>query len=157
MAEPPMAPNLELKIPPPLVLLAVGAGMWALAGLGPRLALPGTSVAGIGLMLAGLALNLAGVAAVRSAKTTFNPLRPETATALVSTGLFGISRNPMYLGMLVLLAGWAVYLAAPLALLGPVAFVVYITRFQIIPEERALAQLFGERFAEYRARVRRWL
>ena len=152
-----MAPNLELKVPPPLVLVAVAAAMWGLAGLGPRLLLPGTSVIGVGLMLAGLALNLAGVAAVRHAKTTFNPLRPETATALVSTGLFGLTRNPMYLGMLLVLVGWAVYLAAPVALLGPVAFVLYITRFQIIPEERALAKLFGEGFAEYRAKVRRWL
>ena len=152
-----MAPNLELKIPPPLVLLAVAAAMWGIAALGPRLALPGTTVAGVALMLVGLALNLAGVAAVRHAKTTFNPLRPETATALVSTGLFGLTRNPMYLGMLVVLLGWAVYLAAPLALLGPVTFFLYITRFQIVPEERALAKLFGPDFAEYTAKVRRWL
>lgn len=149
--------NLELKIPPPLVLGLVAVTMWAVAGLGPRLALPGAPLIGITLLLAGVALNLAGVAAVRHAKTTFNPLRPEATTALVTTGLFGLSRNPMYVGMLVVLLGWAIYLAAPFALLGPVVFVLYITRFQIVPEERALAKLFGPSFAEYKSQVRRWL
>jgi protein-S-isoprenylcysteine O-methyltransferase Ste14 len=59
--------------------------------------------------------------------------------------------------MLAFLLAWAIYLAQPLALLGPLAFVLYITHFQIVPEERVLSGLFGEEFADYRDRVRRWL
>lgn len=149
--------NLELKIPPPVVLIAVGCGMWAVAKIGPIASVPGGAVLGAFLMLAGFALDIAGLIAVRRAKTTFNPLRPDTTTALVSTGVFRISRNPMYLGMLFVLLGWSVYLSSPVALVGLVVFVLYINRFQIVPEERALASLFGASFAEYKAKVRRWI
>jgi protein-S-isoprenylcysteine O-methyltransferase Ste14 len=84
-------------------------------------------------------------------------MKPETATALVCGGVYTVTRNPMYLGLLVLLIAWAVYLSSAWALLGPLAFAVYITRFQILPEERALGTLFGAEYAAYRARVRRWL
>ena len=63
----------------------------------------------------------------------------------------------MYVGLASLLVAWAIYLAAPLTLLGPLAFVLYITRFQIIPDERALSRIFGRSYDDYRARVRRWL
>jgi protein-S-isoprenylcysteine O-methyltransferase Ste14 len=149
--------NLELKIPPPLVLVLVGCGMWAVAKVGPLVSVPAGAVVGVLLMIAGLALNITGVMTVGKAKTTFNPLRPETTTALVSTGVFAVSRNPMYLGMLIALLGWAVFLAAPAALIGPVVFVLYINRFQIVPEERALSSLFGAGFAEYKSKVRRWI
>ena len=63
----------------------------------------------------------------------------------------------MYVGMGLLLLAWAVYLAALLPLAGPVVYVLYITRFQIQPEERVLASIFGEQYAAYASRVRRWL
>jgi protein-S-isoprenylcysteine O-methyltransferase Ste14 len=150
---------LELKIPPPIVVVAAGFLMWALAMVSPHFAVPAGLRITVGLLLvaAGLALNIAGIMAVRRFKTTFNPLRPDTTTALVSSGLFGVSRNPMYLGFLVMLLGWAAYLASPVALFGPVIFVLYITRFQIVPEERTLSSLFGASFADYRSKVRRWL
>jgi protein-S-isoprenylcysteine O-methyltransferase Ste14 len=95
--------------------------------------------------------------AFRRAQTTITPLKPETASSLVSTGIYGFTRNPMYLGLLTVLIGWAVYLAAPFALFGPLFFWLYIGRFQIVPEERALSALFGDRFTQYTAKVRRWL
>jgi protein-S-isoprenylcysteine O-methyltransferase Ste14 len=86
-----------------------------------------------------------------------NPLHPEATSSLVITGIYRHTRNPMYVGFAAVLLGWAAYLAAPLALLGPLTFVLYITRFQIIPEERALHAKFGPEFAAYQARVRRWI
>jgi protein-S-isoprenylcysteine O-methyltransferase Ste14 len=148
---------LELKVPPPLVGLATDALMWALPG--PTLSLPEGlrwSLA-FGLGLSGLAIDLAGVLSFRRARTTINPLRPQRSAALVDTGLFAHTRNPMYLGMLVVLLGWLAFLAAPVALLGPLLFVAYITRFQITPEERVLTGLFGEAFRVYCRRVRRWI
>jgi protein-S-isoprenylcysteine O-methyltransferase Ste14 len=105
----------------------------------------------------GVAVAIGGVISFRRAETTVNPLKPETSAALVSTGVYSFTRNPMYLGMVLVLFAWAVYLSSIWSLLGPVLFTLYITRFQIIPEERALDRLFGAPFAAYKKRVRRWL
>jgi protein-S-isoprenylcysteine O-methyltransferase Ste14 len=109
------------------------------------------------IALAGIAFSAAGVLAFRRARTTVNPTRPEEATQLVRSGVYRITRNPMYVGLACLLVAWAVFLSSPWALLGPLAFVLYIGRFQIAPEERALAKLFGSDYSAYQAEVRRWL
>ncbi|MCY1553776.1 Phospholipid methyltransferase [compost metagenome] len=108
-------------------------------------------------MLAGAFVALFGVASFRRAKTTVNPTTPGAASALVDSGIYRYSRNPMYLGLLLVLAGWGLWLAHALALLGLPAFVVYMNRFQIAPEERALTAVFGDAFAAYRQKVRRWI
>lgn len=151
--------TLELKIPPPLVglacaLLMAGAG-YAFPGL-PLATLPRALAAGV-FVLAGLAFDVAGLVAFRRARTTINPLRPQNSSSLVSGGVYRLTRNPMYVGMACILVGWAAWLAQPLALLGPVIFVLYITRYQIRPEERMLEKLFGAGFTAYAAKVRRWL
>src|SRR5689334_4253643 len=150
---------LELRIPPPVVALLAGAAMWGIALVTPRMDIPDfvRVAAGITLAIAGIATAVSGVIAFRRASTTVNPLKPETTSALVTTGVYRHTRNPMYVGLGLALLGWAAYLASIPALLGPPAFVAYISRFQIAPEERALAALFGTAFADYRARVRRWL
>ena len=150
---------LELKIPPPLVTLMFGALTWGVSRIAPVLDAPESAriAAALVIFAAGLAIAMAGIVSFRLAKTTVNPLKPETATSLVSSGIFGVTRNPMYLGLLLALMAWAIYLASPAALLGPVAFWLYITRFQIIPEERAMTKLFGNAFTEYSAKVRRWI
>lgn len=150
---------LELKVPPPLVALTIGCVMWILAKFGPQVPLPTAVRILVGLVTAavGLSISITGGVSLCRAKTTINPFKPETATALVPTGIYAVTRNPMYLGLLVVLVSWLLYLASPVALIGPLAFWLYINRFQIIPEEQALVALFGNGFREYTARVRRWL
>lgn len=151
---------LELRVPPPLVGIIIAGAMWLVASSpSPLLPLPATVrlPAAVILALAGIVIALSGVISFRRAQTTVNPLKPETSTALVSTGIYTITRNPMYLGMLAVLLAWAAYLSSVWALPGPVAFALYITRFQIIPEERALRSLFGTTFVAYTQRTRRWL
>jgi len=109
------------------------------------------------LVIAGLGFDLLGLLAFFGSRTTINPMRPDQASALVTGGIYRLTRNPMYVGMTCLLSAWAVQLAALPAWLGPLAFVLYITRFQILPEERALAARFGAEFTDYASRVRRWL
>jgi protein-S-isoprenylcysteine O-methyltransferase Ste14 len=109
------------------------------------------------LGVTGVAVAVGGVMSFRRAKTTVNPLKPETSVALVSTGVYSFTRNPMYLGMVLALFAWALYLSSIWSFVGPVLFALYITRFQIVPEERVLDRLFGTPFAEYKKRVRRWL
>ena len=151
--------SLELRIPPPLVALLVAGAMWGLAAVAPRLDMPAfpRHAAATAIALAGLACSLAGIAVFRRAHTTVNPMRPQTSSSLVVSGIYRVTRNPMYLGLVCVLVAWAGLLSSAWALLGPVAFVLYMNRFQIAPEERALAALFGADYAAYRASVRRWL
>lgn len=152
-------PSLDHRIPPPVVGAVVAAAMWGVSAIGPQLALPaGVKYAIVGLLVAaGITFDVLGLLAFRRWRTTVNPLRPERASAIVCDGVYRVTRNPMYVGMALLLLAWAVSLAALLPLAGPVLFVAYITRFQIQPEERALARRFPEEYAAYAARVRRWL
>jgi protein-S-isoprenylcysteine O-methyltransferase Ste14 len=149
---------LELRIPPPAVGLLVAAAMWGIARISPEtLAVSNPHFAAAVIALIRLTFDVLGILSFHRAKTTINPLRPNKTTALVSSGVYRITRNPMYVGMLFLLIAWAVFLASPWALLGPLAFVLYMNRFQIGPEERALEGLFGDDYANYKLKVRRWL
>ena len=151
-------PSLEHKIPPPVVGLLTGAAMWGIGKITTAtLAVPDPVFAAAIVATVGIAFDIAGLVSFHRAKTTVNPLRPEKATSLVSSGVYRITRNPMYVGMLFLLIAWAIYLNSPWTLLGPLAFVLFMNRFQIGPEEKALEILFGEEFSKYKSRVRRWL
>ena len=150
---------LELKFPPPIVGGLIAFGMWLVAEYPPTLAWDSTIrfvAAGL-LSTVGLSIDVAGVASFMRRKTTVNPMQPGKTAALVTTGVYSISRNPMYTGFTLVLTAWGVYLSALWPLLGPVLFVLYITRFQIVPEERMLREKFGDAFVAYSSRVRRWL
>jgi len=151
--------SLDLKIPPPIVALLCAALAWAAARHAPELAypLPGRMPVMAVLVLAGFALDLSGLVAFRKAKTTLNPLSPDRSTSIVQTFPYTFTRNPMYLGMALVLLGYCTYLTNPVSLVGVVAFCAYITRFQIIPEERSLFSKFGQPYARYKSNVRRWV
>ncbi len=150
---------LENRIPPPIVALVVGLAMWGIASSTPTVPAGDSSqlIAASAIALIGVFFCIAGVVSFRLAKTTVNPLKPEKATSLVCSGIYRVSRNPMYVGFALFLLAWAVYLASLWALPGVAGFVLYINRFQIVPEERALSALFGGEFEEYKSRVKRWL
>jgi protein-S-isoprenylcysteine O-methyltransferase Ste14 len=150
---------LELKIPPPVVFLAFAGLMWLLATAFPwaSFALPAKKA--IALAVAAAAGLFAGTSILSflRAGTTLHPDKPGRTTKLVVTGVYAITRNPMYLSLLFVLIGWAIYLANFAAVVPVPFFVAYLNRFQIKPEERALASLFGGEFEAYSKRVRRWL
>jgi protein-S-isoprenylcysteine O-methyltransferase Ste14 len=107
--------------------------------------------------MAGSALTFAGVMSFRQARTTMNPMQPQAAAALVRSGVYRVSRNPMYLGLLLVLLAWTAFLSTLWTALGPLVYVLYINRFQIAPEERILSAKFGASYTEYKASVRQWL
>jgi protein-S-isoprenylcysteine O-methyltransferase Ste14 len=149
---------LENRIPPPIVVLVVALLMWWGARGAAPLGLPPALRWGlIILFVATLGATVLGLREFAKAKTTFNPIKIDEASSLVTGGVFRLSRNPMYVGMVALLLAWAVYLAVPWALLGPLAFVAFITRFQIMPEERVMRAKFGAAYEDYCRRVRRWV
>ena len=150
---------LELKIPPVVIVLLLAAAMFATARLAPAFGfhLPANRIIATGLAVSGVIVALLGVASFRRAGTTVNPLQPAAASQLVVSGIYRRTRNPMYLGMLLVLLGWGVGLANALALLPAAAFIPLMNRLQIGPEERILAATFGPAFTAYQSAVRRWL
>ena len=150
---------LELKIPPLLVWFVFAGAMLGVAHAAPSFSfeLAASSAIAMPLVVLGGAVAFAGVITFRNKRTTVNPLTPSASSCVVSGGVYRVSRNPMYLGFLLALAGWAVYLSNAGAALFLPAFVAYMTQYQIKPEERALHAKFGSEFAQYMSRVRRWL
>jgi protein-S-isoprenylcysteine O-methyltransferase Ste14 len=150
---------LETRIPPPIVAVIFAALMWGLARYAPvfNVQLPLKVVIVSVLAAIGALCSFTGAMTFRRAKTTVDPMKPHEASTLVCTGIYRVTRNPMYLGLVFVLTAWAVYLDSLEALLGVLGFMLYIHGFQIRPEERALIQVFGEEYQEYQSRVRRWL
>ncbi len=150
---------LELKLPPLAVLalcmLAVfAAARWLPAG---NLRFAASGALGLAAIAIGIGVALAGIVAFRRARTTVDPLSPGRATVLVERGVYRWTRNPMYLGMALVLLGVALDRASIPGLLLVGVFCAYVTRFQIVPEERALLGIFGEPYEAYLRRVRRWI
>jgi protein-S-isoprenylcysteine O-methyltransferase Ste14 len=151
--------NLELKVPPLIVVAMAAVLMWAIAKAAPNLTLlyPGRVPVATALLVVGITIVVMGVVAFRRSSTTVDPRFPENASHIVSSGIYRYTRNPMYLGMLVVLIAWMVLLSNIGTVVMPVLFLLYITRWQIAPEERALAEKFGAEYEVYRKSVRRWL
>ena len=150
---------MQLRIPPPIVLLLAALLMWALdhwLPLARWITPPWNRFAVLPCGLA-VSVSVAALARFRRAGTTVNPMDPSTASRLVTGGVFRISRNPMYLGLTLLLIGWAVWLGSASPWLIPPLFVTIVTLLQILPEEEALGQLFAQQYVEYRHDVARWL
>lgn len=166
MAPLPESHWLELKLPP-VLLVAIAAGLifvspaFSFLPLAPKGSLSQFSelvqAVSITLMLMGVLIAIAGVLQFRRHQTTVNPVNPHDASSLVTTGIYRHTRNPMYLGMLISLLGWTMWWLQPLGLVVVALFTYYMTRFQIVPEERALVSHFGHQFAAYCQRTRRWL
>jgi protein-S-isoprenylcysteine O-methyltransferase Ste14 len=150
---------LSLRIPPLAVVAAFAAAI-VLAGIHvplARISVPGHAYLAVSLAVLGFLIALLGVIQFRRAGTTVNPMAPHKASAVVSSGIYRVSRNPMYLGFALALLGVAAWTCALTGYCLVLGFCWYLTRFQIIPEEQALLAAFGDEFTRYKASVRRWL
>lgn len=150
---------MKPRVPPPVIWLLAALLMWTLHRWMPIahwIMSPWTWAA---LFPAAMGIGIIYDANVRfrRAQTTINPLEPQLASSLVMDGIYGISRNPMYLGLTLLLVAWALWLGTLSPWIVVVLFPIIITGVQIIPEERALEKLFGEPYLDYRKRVSRWI
>ncbi|AEJ01104.1 isoprenylcysteine carboxyl methyltransferase [Nitrosomonas sp. Is79A3] len=151
--------RLELKIPPVALVLLFALAMWLVARASPGagIQIPDREWVALVILIAGFALIIVGASAFISAKTTVNPMTPELATSIVSSGIYKLSRNPMYLGLFIMLAAWVIFLGNILSALLLPLFILCMNRFQIIPEENALLEKFGDGYAGYLKSIRRWL
>ncbi len=151
--------SLETKIPPPVYGLLTALLIWWLNHQLPGLKLISEIAQYIGLVLiaTGFIIELLALRLFYRNRTTPNPFSPAKADKIVVTGLYQYTRNPMYLGLLISLTGWAIYLGNLLAFICLPLFVLILNKMQIQPEERILKEKFGQPYKDYLARVRRWL
>ncbi|MEM7708936.1 MAG: isoprenylcysteine carboxylmethyltransferase family protein [Pseudomonadota bacterium] len=151
--------TLNNRIPPPIVGLGTALLMWLVARQWPGEWFSQTPTRWLcgGLITLSLLLDGWAILAFRRTRTTVNPLAPEKASAIVQAGPYRVTRNPMYLGMAIILLACVIGFGQPLNLVLLGLFIAYLTAFQIKPEERALEARFGDEYRRYRARVRRWL
>lgn len=150
--------KLELRVAPDVVWLLVGAMMWFASRTADLpVALPFRLLVAAAFTAIGVGLIIGARIRLDRADTTWHPSEPARTTRLVSTGVFRFSRNPTYLGMLLVLIGWAAFLGSPLALVLSSIFALWMSRFQIRPEERVLSDLLGQEYRDYMTKVRRWI
>ena len=140
-------------------MIVVGFLMWLLSPLLPVTEINQTvKYVLISLLsLTAIFFLAAGTISFRLAKTTVNPLKPQSTSALVTSGIYQITRNPMYVGFAIILCAWAIFINSPWLMSLTVLFIIYIQRFQIQAEEKALKDLFGDEFMTYKNQVRPWL
>ena len=148
---------METKIPPPIVTLVFGLSIYFSRGIFQVIEIKHSFYFGILLLLLGFVILISAVRLFRKDKTTVNPLSPEQATKLVTDGIFKYSRNPMYLGMALVLGSIAVFFNLIGGIILIALFCVYITKFQIFPEEKAMRDLFPDDFDKYTKATRRWI
>ena len=151
--------TLSLKVPPPVQAITFGVLMWVVArqASGGQFQFELQLPVAILFAVAGVALVVTSMMEFRRASTTIDPFHPEEATSLVDSGVFRFSRNPMYVSLLLVLIAWFIWLGSFYNLAALALFVSYITAFQIKPEEAVMKSLFGEKYDQYRSRVRRWI
>jgi len=150
---------MKTKIPPPFVGLVVMVMMWGINILVPsaQIAMPWVGLISPLLVAVALFVMISAGRLFGRVGTTVNPLDPSKTSDLVTSGIFAYTRNPMYLGLFLILIAWAIWLGNILNVLLLPAFVMYMTAFQIRPEEEALSEIFGDAYHAYRKKVRRWI
>ncbi len=149
--------RLRNRIPPPIVTLAfILLSFWLTSYL-PKLVFNYQGLLSVLMILIGLTIMVIAVKTFKKNETTLNPLSPREASYLVTNGIFSYTRNPMYLGMIIILLGVTIYNGVYIGIIILPCFVLYLTEFQIKPEEEAMEELFSADYTDYLKRVRRWL
>ena len=145
------------RIPPPIVTLICGISIYYSKSFFNQFLNFSNNGISLFLLILGLIVFISAVRSFKKQKTTVNPLKPKQASSLVTSGIFGFSRNPMYLGMLIILIAISFKFNLVGGIVISLFFYLFITKFQILPEEEAMNELFGDEFIEYSNRTRRWI
>ena len=145
------------KIPPPIVTFICGLTIYFSKTFFNQFFSYNNNTISLFLLILGLTVFILAVKAFNRQKTTVNPLEPRQASSLVSSGIFKYSRNPMYLGMLIILLAISFKFNLVGGIVISLFFYLFITKFQILPEEEAMNELFGDEFIEYSNKTRRWI
>ena len=145
------------RIPPPIVTLICGLLIYYSKSFFNQFLNFSNNGISLFLLILGLIVFISAVRSFRKQKTTVNPLKPKQASSLVTSGIFRFSRNPMYLGMLIILLSISFKFNLLGGMIISLLFFIFITKFQIYPEEEAMNELFGDKFTQYSNTTRRWI
>ena len=145
------------KIPPPIIALVCALGILFSKPFFREYSNVNNSSISILFFLIGIACFFFAIKLFKKHNTTISPLKPEKATSLIVSGIYMYSRNPMYLGMLFILISISIRFNIIGGIISISTFIIYITKFQIIPEEEQLKRIFGEKFLNYKKKTRMWL
>ena len=148
---------MKNRIPPPIVTFICGITIYYSKSFFNQFLSYSNNRLSIFFLILGLFIFISAVRSFRKQKTTVNPLAPKQASSLVVSGIFKYSRNPMYLGMLIVLLSISFKFNLAGGIVISLFFYLFITRFQIFPEEEAMNELFGDEFIEYSNKTRRWI
>ena len=149
--------NIKTKLPPPLVALIFGFLINYTKNIFPKIEIKNEIIFGSFMIISGLIIILSAIILFKKYQTTISPLNPSNATKLITNGIYKFSRNPMYLGLLLVLLGISIILNLTGGFFFILLFISYMNLFQIIPEENAMVDLFKDEFLEYKINVRRWI
>ena len=148
---------MKTKIPPPIIALICIVINYLSTYLINPIKFPNIEIIGGLILLLGVATAVLATLLFKKDKTTVNPMNLEETTALVTNGIFSITRNPMYLGLFLSILSTILFFGSWFGIIILMFFVWYINKFQIIPEEEAIEKLFGDEYREYKKNVRRWI
>lgn len=151
--------NLELKVPPVVIMFFSIILMYLVSKVFSSFNTDFLfqTFLSIETLISGIVVSIAGVYVFKEEKTTVNPMKPESSSKLVTNGIYKFTRNPMYLGMAIVLFSYLIFLGNILNIVNIVLFVIYMNKYQISPEERYLEKLFGDEFSSYKSKVRPWI
>ena len=149
--------DIKTKFPPPLVALTFGFLINYTKNIFPKIEVKNEFIFGSFMIISGLIIILSAITLFKKYQTTITPLNPSNATKLITDGIYKFSRNPMYLGLLLVLLGISIILNPTGGFILIPLFILYLNLFQIIPEENAMVDLFKDEFLEYKKNVRRWI
>ena len=149
--------DIKTKFPPPLVALTFGFLINYTKNIFPKYEIKNEIIFGSLMIISGLIIILSAIILFKKYQTTITPLNPSNATKLITGGIYKFSRNPMYLGLLLVLLGISIMLNLTGGFFLIPLFILYLNLFQIIPEENAMVDLFKDEFLEYKKKVRRWI
>ena len=142
--------DIKTKFPPPLVALTFGFLINYTKNIFPKIEIKNEIIFGSFMMISGLIIILSAIILFKKYQTTITPLNPSNATKLITDGIYKFSRNPMYLGLLLVLVGISIILNLTGGFFLIPLFILYLNLFQIIPEENAMVDLFKDEFLEYK-------
>ena len=152
-----MIVQIKTKIPPPLVALTFGFLINYTKNIFPKVEIKNEIIFGSFMIISGLIIILSAIILFKKYQTTITPLNPSNATKLITDGIYKFSRNPMYLGLLLVLLGISIIINLTGGFFLIPLFILYLNLFQIIPEENAMVDLFKDEFLDYKKNVRRWI
>jgi len=146
-----------IKIPPPILVIILTSLVYFSSTKLELIYLPYRQIVSVIILIIGLIVIVSPVVDFIKSKTTVNPVKFKNVNRLVTTGIYRYSRNPMYLGMILIIISTTVYYLNFLSVFSPLIFYIWINKFQINREEIFLEDKFGSEYLEYKSKTRRWI